>query len=376
MCLIPQNSTAPQCSCELHCSGNESLNSGRGPAPQPSSPGPEHSRSTCQERPRLLLLVVEDNRVNQVVALGILENLGYTADVAVDGKDALCALARKPYDLVLMDCQMPGMDGYEATRMIRQRDSAVRNHDIPIVAVTANAVAGDRELCMAAGMNDYISKPFRADLLEQTIEKWTARSTAENLPARLPLEDLARPPADTSAKIFDPEDLIDRLMGNQKLAQRTVRGFLEDVPRQLARLAQAVSEGDAGQVRLLAHSIKGASSGVCGLEMQKAAWILEQMGRAGDLTGATAGLSELSASFARVRPVMEHFSRPDLPATSGGQVFESLRMRHSGDCKRCLRPKTRDRVRWRWWPGTESNRRRRPFQGCALPAELPGRVNP
>ena len=319
MCLIPQNSTAPQRSYNrIAAETNPSIPAGS-PAPLPSSPGPEYARSTCQERPRLLLLVVEDNRVNQVVALGILENLGYAADVAVDGKDALCALARKPYDLVLMDCQMPGMDGYEATRMIRQRDTAVRNHDIPIVAVTANAVAGDRELCMAAGMNDYISKPFRADLLEQTIEKWTARSTAEGLPARLPVEDLARPPADTSAKIFDPEDLIDRLMGNQKLAQRTVRGFVEDVPRQLARLAQAVSEGDAGQVRLIAHSIKGASSGVCGLEMQKAAWNLEQMGRASDLTGATAGLLELSASFARVRPVMEHFSHPELPATGDGR---------------------------------------------------------
>ena len=320
MCLIPQNSSAPRCPCErITAETSPSIPAGA-PPPQRSSPGPEHPRATCADRTRLLLLVVEDNRVNQVVALGILENLGYAADVAVDGKDALSALARKPYDLVLMDCQMPGMDGYEATRIIRHSDSAVRNHDIPIVAVTANAVAGDRELCLAAGMNDYISKPFGADLLEQTIEKWTGPSTAENLPARLPLEDLARPPAGTSAKIFDPEDLTDRLMGNQKLAQRTVRGFIEDAPRQLARLAQAVSEGDAGQVRLLAHSIKGASSGVCGLEMQKAAWILEQMGRAGDLTGATAGLSGLSASFARVKPVMEHFSCPDLRATRGGQA--------------------------------------------------------
>ncbi len=273
-----------------------------------SSQGLNHPRVTREERARLRLLIVEDNKVNQVVALGILENLGYQADVAADGRDALGALGRKDYDLILMDCQMPEMDGYEAARLIRQRDTAGRNHDIPIIAVTAHALAGDRELCLAAGMNDYISKPLRTDLLDQTIEQWTAGARAGS--------ERMTPPAELAAaggsKLFDSGDFTDRLMGNQQLAQRIVRGFIDDMPRQIALLARAVNDGDAGQVRLVAHSIKGAASSVCGLEVQEVARNLEQMGRAGDLTATDAALLELSASFARVRPMMERFSRPEL----------------------------------------------------------------
>ena len=120
--------------------------------------------------------------------------------------------------------------------------------------------------------------------------------------------------AAASSKAFDHRDFIDRLMGNQQLARRILRGFVEDMPRQIARLAQAVSEGDAGRVRLVAHSIKGAASSVCGLEVQEVARNLEQMGRSGDLTAVAAALAELSASFERVRPVMESFSHADDPA--------------------------------------------------------------
>ena len=216
---------------------------GQNSAPTSSSPGPKRPHAAREVRARLRLLLVEDNKVNQAVALGILENLGYEADVAVDGRSALIALGRRDYDLVLMDCQMPEMDGYEATRLIRQRDTAVRNHDIPIIAVTAHAMAGDRELCLASGMNDYVSKPLRADLLEQVIEKWMPVSTAATEVVTAP----AGVTAAASSKAFDHRDFIDRLMGNRQLARRILRGFVEDMPRQIARLAQAVSEGDAGQ---------------------------------------------------------------------------------------------------------------------------------
>jgi CheY-like chemotaxis protein len=111
---------------------------------------PKPSRTSRELRAQLHLLVVEDNKVNQEVALGILENLGYRADVAGDGYSALRALAEKDYDLILMDCQLPEMDGYETSRRIRQLDTAVRNHAIPIIAATAHAMPGDREKCLAA----------------------------------------------------------------------------------------------------------------------------------------------------------------------------------------------------------------------------------
>jgi CheY-like chemotaxis protein len=124
------------------------------------------------------ILVVEDNRTNQKVAQKMLEGLGYTADLQANGQLGVDAHAAAPYDLVLMDCQMPVMDGYEATRIIRDPSSSVRNHAIPVVALTANAMAGDRERCLAAGMSDYMPKPVRASTLGETLARWLAISGA------------------------------------------------------------------------------------------------------------------------------------------------------------------------------------------------------
>ncbi len=274
---------------------------GYGPAPARPQPVRKQPRTNPKLRARMRLLVVEDNRVNQEVALGILENLGYRADVVADGHAALSALSHKDYDLVLMDCQMPGMDGYEASRRIRSRDTPVRDHDIPIVATTAHAMAGDREKCLAAGMNGYVSKPLRPDALEQAIEEWTGGRLAvvePTDPVRVPIP---------VAGLFDREDYVGRLMGDLALAQRIIHGFIEDMPCQIALLAQAVCDGNAAQVRLVAHSIKGAAATVGGSEMRAVAWKLEQQGSAGDLTSSAADLPELSASFERVKPIMEDF---------------------------------------------------------------------
>ncbi|PXF58784.1 MAG: hypothetical protein C4B58_05460 [Deltaproteobacteria bacterium] len=118
------------------------------------------------------ILLAEDNIVNQKIALAFLKKLGLSADAVVNGIEAVKAMEAIPYDLVLMDCQMPGMDGYEATAWIRNPQSQVRNHDIPIIAMTANAMQGDREKCLEAGMNDYVSKPFVPQVLAEMIEKW------------------------------------------------------------------------------------------------------------------------------------------------------------------------------------------------------------
>ena len=254
------------------------------------------------------LLVVEDHKVNQEVALGILEHLGYRADVAADGHSALRALAQKDYDMVLMDCQLPGMDGYEASRRIRQPDSAVRNHDVPIIATTAHAMAGDREKCLSAGMNGYISKPLKPTALEETIEEWTAGKPA--VVNRAPVRPEGLTPSATTVA-FDREDFVERMMLDEDMARKIVRRFMEDMPRQIASLAQAVTDLDTKAVRLVAHSIKGAAANVSGLEMREIAWKLEQAGGASDLTAATAALPELSASFERVRSTMERFCRQD-----------------------------------------------------------------
>ena len=184
----------------------------------------------------------------------------------------------------------------------------VRNHDIPIIATTAHALAGDREKCLAAGMNGYVAKPLKHRALEQAIEEWT-----EGMPA--PLDHAPVPPPRlipaAAIAVFDREDFVERLMGNEDLAQRIIRGFVEDMPRQIALLAQAVNNLDAQAVRLVAHSIKGAADNVGGLEMREIAWKLELTGRTGDLTTAAAALPELSASFESARPIMEKFCNRD-----------------------------------------------------------------
>jgi two-component system, sensor histidine kinase and response regulator len=257
-------------------------------------------------RARFRLLLVEDNATNQEVALGMLENLGYRADVACDGHEALHALATQDYDLVLMDCQLPGMDGYEATRIIRTPTSGVRNHGIPVIAMTANAMSGDREKCLDAGMDAYVAKPINRAALEHEVDYWTTgipQEPATPPPAAPPPD--AAPPAAPLVE-FDEEDLLDRLSGSEQLAQRVVRIFLTDMPLQLAALAAAVNSGDSAAVRHGAHAIRGAAANAGGVRIRELAWQMEQAGSAGEPVPEPA-LRELSESFARTREAMQRF---------------------------------------------------------------------
>ena len=190
-------------------------------------------------------------------------------------------------------------------RRIRQPDTSVRNHDIPVIATTAHAMAGDREKCIAAGMNGYVSKPLRSDVLEQAIEEWTC-GVATSPPDPAPVSpDPSSPGA--AALVFDQRDFVERMMGNENLAQKIIRGFVKDMPLQIVLLAEALQNLDENAVRLAAHSIKGAAGNVGAVQMQQIAWRLEQTVMAGDLTAVAVALPELSLSFERTKPIMEHF---------------------------------------------------------------------
>jgi PAS domain S-box-containing protein len=258
------------------------------------------------------LLVVEDNLVNREVALGMLELLGYRADAAADGRSALQALQTTPYTLVLTDCQMPEMDGYELTRRIRDPHSGAQNPQIPIIALTAHSLSGDREDCLAAGMDDYLSKPLRPEMLEKILTRWIGPGGASE-PIVQPEEGAlgGGHPADKS--LFDPDDLLTRVMGNRALAVRVAGAFLKSMPQQLLALSAAIVNSDVEAFVLAAHSIKGAAANAGGGAMSELASKLESLGRAGSIGPASEVLPELEATFLSLKPAIQRFCEAAKP---------------------------------------------------------------
>jgi CheY-like chemotaxis protein len=229
------------------------------------------------------ILVVEADPTDREAA-AVLERLGHSFDVASGWRGALELLSDVPYALVLMDCRMPEIDGFELTRIIRDPEANVAGHCIPVVAMLAHVTGGDRERCLAAGMNDYVAKPIRPEVLEQTIQRWAAAAAG-----------------------FDGNDLIERLMGSENLARRVASRFLEDMPRQLIALSQALTGADAESARRLAHSIKGAAANVSVEPVRGLAERLEELGKEGRLADAAELLPELVSTFDGLIPAMRRF---------------------------------------------------------------------
>ncbi|MEJ2656394.1 MAG: response regulator, partial [Desulfobacterales bacterium] len=242
------------------------------------------------EKHKVRLLLAEDNEINQRVALGILKNFGYRTDVVSNGKDAVKAMEKIRYDMVLMDCQMPEMDGYAATREIRSPQTRVLDPNTPIIAMTAHAMKGDREKCLAAGMDDYISKPVHPEKLLEVIEKWLdgpKRPQPDELPVNV----------QPTNHILDMTGFLNRLLGDKKLAGEILDGFMADVPLQVHQLKKAIEKGDAFSIREQAHSLKGASADVGAMALEEIALQIEHAGKAEDLKRAGALISELVLQF-------------------------------------------------------------------------------
>jgi CheY-like chemotaxis protein/HPt (histidine-containing phosphotransfer) domain-containing protein len=264
-----------------------------------------HSIAEFQKR-RVRILLAEDNDINQKVALGILTNFGYRTDIVANGKDAVKAMENVRYDVVLMDCQMPEVDGYEATREIRSLRSNVLDHNVPIIAMTAHAMKGDREKCLAAGMVDYISKPINPEKLLEMIEKWLTKD--EKLQT-----DEVRGNVSPADNVFDSAGFFDRLMGDKDLAFEILDGFLANVPFTFRALKEALDSGDAKLVRQRAHSLKGASGNVGAVALEKIAYQVELAGKANDLTKAGALIAELKIQFENLRKTLSQIKLSDDP---------------------------------------------------------------
>jgi CheY-like chemotaxis protein/HPt (histidine-containing phosphotransfer) domain-containing protein len=245
--------------------------------------------------------LAEDNVTNQQVALGMLAKLGFTADTAADGREAIQALKTVPYDIVLMDVQMPLMDGLEATRTIRSGKSGVLNPKIPIIAMTAHALKGDRERCLEGGMDDYISKPIAPQALAEALETWLDKAQKQ------PSADFA-PGGETypsaSPPVFDRQALSDRLMGDANLVKEILAGFLNDMPKQLQSLKRCIDRRDAGSAGKQAHAIKGAAANTGGMALSAVAGKMEKAGQAGQMEEIAALMPELERQFDLLRTKM------------------------------------------------------------------------
>jgi signal transduction histidine kinase/DNA-binding response OmpR family regulator len=235
----------------------------------------------------LRILLAEDHPVNQRVALLMLERLGYRADVAANGVEVLGALERLPYDVVLMDVQMPEMDGLAATRSIRERRPDGRPW---IIAMTAHAMQDDREECLRAGMNDYVSKPVRPEALRRALERAPVAGAADTETA---------PATDGRSAAAAVEEALADLagLGGPEIVDELIGIYLEHTPPQLGALRDAVARGDAGVIRSRAHSLKGASANLGLKPLAECCCALEQMGRAGALGAAHEALAELEREY-------------------------------------------------------------------------------
>jgi CheY-like chemotaxis protein/HPt (histidine-containing phosphotransfer) domain-containing protein len=315
------------------------------------------------------ILVAEDNPVNQKVAAGMLDKLGCRVDVVTNGLEALDAYARAPYDLIFMDCQMPEMDGIAATREIRAREkrdascvmrdesagvaserpdalpithhsSPITPHRIPIIAMTANAMQGHRERCLAAGMDDYVSKPVSQETLQRVLHRWLPQPPGERHETRSAEEvrrstfDVQRqdstPISDTNPRtssveprtcaarpeVFDRAAALVRLEGDQILLGELTIIFLRHASDMVTAIQGAVERKDFIALEQAAHSLKGAAANLCASRVADAARRLEQIGQQGASDRLSHALQDLHRELTDLRPALAKFGKEARPCVS------------------------------------------------------------
>jgi CheY-like chemotaxis protein len=224
--------------------------------------------------------MVEDNPVNQRVAQMQLAKLGYAADLAAGGAEALQALTERTYDLIFMDCQMPGMDGFEATAEIRKREGGERR--VPIVAMTANALEGDRKKCLAAGMDDYLSKPVDLKKLTDILLRW-----------------------DVTLDVAVIQSLRTLAGDETKLFRDVIEQFLKDSPKRVEAILQAAKDGNARELEKASHALKGASGNIGAKAMWAVCEKIEDLARTNELKEASGPLGVLREEFDKLKADLE-----------------------------------------------------------------------
>ncbi len=279
---------------------------GRPPAPRPARGRP---RSSCR------VLIAEDNPVNRLIASHQVEHLGYRAAAVCNGLEALEALERESYDLVLMDCQMPELDGYEATRRIRRREAA--DEHVPVIAVTAHAMKGEREKCLASGMDDYVSKPYHVETLDAVMSRWLGSEGPElEASPTIPEE------APTGSGPLDPGTLQTlRELGrtaSKDLLTQAAEAFLGAAPPPLAAMRQALADGDVRALDEAAHSLRGGACNLGAFRLAKLNGELRRLAREGDIAGCAIRLHDVEEEYERVEVELRNRCGAELPPKRPG----------------------------------------------------------
>jgi CheY-like chemotaxis protein len=285
---------------ELNTGGN-----GKQPGPQETTLQ-SHSPDVAGAVRALRVLVAEDNMANQKVALKMLTKLGCRADVVANGQEAVDALRTVPYDLVFMDCNMPDVDGFTATEMIRKME-ANDKHTV-VIAMTANALKGDRDRCLAAGMDDYVSKPVSQKALEDIVNEWrekTMQESSAGIAATERHRDVEEPAIDRArldelAELGDEED--------PEWIMSILQKFEEDTASRVVKLVVAAETGDAPALGQTAHALKGSCSNLGAMQMASIAEGLQALGQSGRTTGAADMVHALETAFARAKAAIEQYT--------------------------------------------------------------------
>jgi CheY-like chemotaxis protein/nitrogen-specific signal transduction histidine kinase/HPt (histidine-containing phosphotransfer) domain-containing protein len=264
------------------------------------------------------ILLAEDNIVNQQVALGILNKLGLRADVVANGAEAIKSMEILPYDLILMDVQMPVMNGLDATRRIREIEekrvvlstdgnmSQSVKSNVPIIAMTAHAIQGHREQFLAAGMDDYISKPVSPQELADLLKKWLPNNKDEGECIQNKQDTEKSDESNiTDPPVWDKHKMMERLLDDEDLANNIQDGFLADIPKQIMVLKAFLESGDISGVEFQAHTIKGASANVGGERLRAVAFEMERAATAQELTAASSFMNELERQFDCLKEEMQ-----------------------------------------------------------------------
>jgi CheY-like chemotaxis protein/HPt (histidine-containing phosphotransfer) domain-containing protein len=247
----------------------------------------------------LNILLAEDNEVNQKLATRLLEKRGHEVIVASNGVQALDALGLGSFDLVLMDVQMPEMDGIEATAALRAREEGTSQH-MPVIAMTALVMQGDRERCLAAGMDGYLTKPIRPHALDEVLEQYAAKKRKAGTVHEEAQTAPDRTPRAPKQEWVDGRELLERVGGDREFLTELVSLFREDCPKQLNRIKTALEKMDPGEVLRGAHSLRGTLANLAARPAADLAAQIEHAGKAGDLDRAKAVFQSLGLELPHV----------------------------------------------------------------------------